>query len=308
MYNNHTKYFPSKYPIICAGMNTVSDLKLALAVAEAGCYPSFVAFNYFTIVEGRFVHNFKSMFDELTEFVYKTGSSNFILSVTTALLTDNDNTLEILKNIKPAYIELLDDEFLTDDKYKEVVKILRDHNIKILVKVLSYENGVTEIINKDTSLVDGIIIKNSKAAGRVATEVENIFESIQLIKKSVPEWIIVSQGGIYDSNGIKDHLFAGADMVSIGTVFAVSEESSISLEAKTKMIQSSYADTVKIGTANQTGLLFSKQRQDVENNTIGLRRGIRTGKDGHVFAGAGLDHVDRIQSVSAIVQNLVTGL
>ena len=42
----HQKFFNSKYPIICAGMNRVSDVKLALAVKQAGCYPSLVSVNH----------------------------------------------------------------------------------------------------------------------------------------------------------------------------------------------------------------------------------------------------------------------
>ena len=68
------------------------------------------------------------------------------------------------------------------------------------------------------------------------------------------------------------------------------------------------ADTTKIGTANQNGLVFSKVEQDVENNTIGLTRGIMTGKEGHVFAGAAIDHVSEIQPVAKIVEQLVSGL
>ena len=38
--------FNTKYPILAAPMNRVSDAKLAVAVANAGCIPSFSIFNY----------------------------------------------------------------------------------------------------------------------------------------------------------------------------------------------------------------------------------------------------------------------
>jgi hypothetical protein len=309
MYTDHQKYFSSKYPIICAGMNTVSDLKLALAINEAGCTPSFVAYNYFAIIEGKFVYTPRTMFRDLNEYVNKTGNSNFVLGVSTSQITDNEETLEILKKIRPAYIELFDHEFLNNEKYKTVIEVLRGHGIKFLAKVLSFKDGISDIINANsTNLVDGIIIKNNKGAGRIAEHGEDLFENLKLIKSLVPEWIVISQGGISNSEDIREHLDAGADAVSIGTLFAVAEESSISLEAKNKMIEASYSDTERIGTANQNAIVLSKQSYDVENNTIGLRKGIRTGKEGHIFAGAALDHITEILPVSAIIQRLISSL
>lgn len=183
---------------------------------------------------------------------------------------------------------------------------MQDNGIKILVKTLSAIE-LTKY-NKLCMSIDGLVIKGSKAAGRVSHSEIDLVEDVKALRAHRSDWIIVAQGGVHDSDGIKELLAAGADAVSMGTMFALSAESSMPMETKQKMLAASYSDTVKIGTANQSGLVFSKTENDVENNTFGLIKGLATGNSGHVFVGAALDHVSEIKPVSQIVAELTVGL
>jgi hypothetical protein len=158
------------------------------------------------------------------------------------------------------------------------------------------------------SVLDGVVIKGSKAAGRVSLGETDLIEDVKKLRAYRSDWIIIAQGGVHDSAGIRELIDAGADVASMGTVFALSEESSIPTETKLKMMASSYADTVKIGQANQSALVFTKTDNDVENNTIGLTNGLKTATSGHVFVGAALDHISQIKPVSQIVAELTSGL
>jgi NAD(P)H-dependent flavin oxidoreductase YrpB (nitropropane dioxygenase family) len=308
MYDKHQKNFACQYPVICAGMNAVSNVKLALAVNAAGCYPSLVAFNYIDMNTKRVDSDMLEK--HLAYYKEKTGSSNFILGVGTVLLTEREDVVKVINNIKPRYLEIFDTDYLTNPKFIANAKAFRENGINLLSKMLSAEEPIQLLKEypEVMSYIDGVTIKGSKAAGRVAEIPADLNENIRAMRDAAPNWIIIAQGGVHDSSGIKECLDAGADMVSMGTIFALSEEAAISVETKNKMVQASYADTTKIGTANQNGLVFSKVEQDVENNTIGLKKGIMTGKEGHVFAGAAIDHVSEIRPVAKIVEQLVSGL
>jgi NAD(P)H-dependent flavin oxidoreductase YrpB (nitropropane dioxygenase family) len=302
--SNHQQHFNSKFPIICSGMNKVSTVKLALAVKKAGCFPSLVAFNHLVIdpVTMKSTNDASLLGKAMEAYCLHAGDSDFILGVSSALLLKWTNAMDMIYRYKPAYVELYDtDGFLNPDFYT-VIKKLQDNGTKVLLKVLS----ATELMKytKMLAAIDGLIIKGPLAAGRVSQHNIDLIEDVKTLRTYRNDWVIIAQGGVHDSAGIKELLNAGADAVSMGTVFALSEESAISLETKQKMLEASYADTVKIGEANQNGLVFSKTENDVENNTIGLAKGVRTGKEGHIFTGAAIDHITEIKPVSQIVADL----
>jgi NAD(P)H-dependent flavin oxidoreductase YrpB (nitropropane dioxygenase family) len=305
----HQNFFNSKYPIICASMYRVSVIKLALAVREAGCYPSLVSINHLVMDPNTLlpIPNDSTILEAVMEtFFNKTGTSDYILGISSAVLLEWPSTLDLIYKYKPAYLELYDFTGFDNPEFYNLIKNLQNTGIRILIKALS---SVVSLSNsKMCNAVDGVIIKGSKAAGRVSTRETNLIEDIKALKAFRNDWIIIPQGGVHDSAGIKELLNVGATAVSMGTLFALSKEAAISNEAKQKMLQASYSDTVKIGQANQVGLVFSKTGHDVENNTIGLAKGIRTGKEGHIFAGAAIDYITEIKPVSQIVAELTSGI
>jgi NAD(P)H-dependent flavin oxidoreductase YrpB (nitropropane dioxygenase family) len=306
--STHQKHFNSVYPIICSGMNRVSDVKLALAVKQAGCYPSLVAFNHLVLdpVTKQATIDASLLIEAMDTYCKAAGDSGFILGVSSALMLRWKNAMAAIYKYKPAYVELFDYDGFANPEFYDIIKKLQENDIKVLIKGLS---AVVPLMDQNMcSAVDGIVIKGPKAAGRVSHEDVDLIRDVKKLRAFRSDWVIIAQGGVHDSAGIRELLEAGADAVSMGTVFALSEESSVSLETKQKMLDASYADTVKIGTANQNGLLFTKTENDVENNTIGLARGVNTGVVGHVFAGAALDYITEIKPIKQIVEELTVGL
>jgi NAD(P)H-dependent flavin oxidoreductase YrpB (nitropropane dioxygenase family) len=302
------QHFNSTYPIICSGMNRVSDVKLALAVKSAGCFPSLVAFNHLVLdpVTKKSTADASLLEAAVDEYCTKAGDSGFILGVSSLLISRWKNAMDVIYKYKPAYVELFDTDGFENPEFYESIKRLQANGTKVLVKALSAVVPLSD--TKMCMAVDGIIIKGPKAAGRVAHETVDLLKDVKALKNFRKDWVIIAQGGVHDSAGIKELLEAGADAVSMGTIFALSAESSMSAETKQKMLDASYSDTVRIGTANQNGLLFTKTENDVENNTIGLAKGVNTGLQGHVFAGAAIDYITEIKPVSQIVSELTTGL
>lgn len=306
--SNHQKHFNSKYPIICSGMNRVSDLGLALAVNKAGCIPSLVAFNHLILhPETNEPTNDASLLRTTIEaYCLATGGSDFILGVSSNLLLKWKNAMAVIYKYKPAYVELFDTDGFRLPEFYDILKGLQNNGTKILVKTLSAKELMK--YNKLCMSVDGLVIKGSKAAGRVSLDEVDLIDDVKTLRAYRSDWVIIAQGGVHDSEGIKELLEAGASAVSMGTLFALSAESSVPPETKQKMLTASYADTVKIGEANQRGLVFSKTENDVENNTFGLIKGLATGSAGHVFIGAALDHINEIKPVSQIVAELTVGI
>jgi NAD(P)H-dependent flavin oxidoreductase YrpB (nitropropane dioxygenase family) len=318
MNQKHKKHFNCQFPVVCSGMHSVSNVNLAIAVKKAGCMPSFVAFNHVSADPSAtpdenglrpLAYDSKKLDADLTRYYANGGDRNYILGMSTHLLVFSAQTLELLIKHRPAFIELFDTDQIDSTVFRSIITTLRESGIKVIVKLLSSDTYLTLISqNNAKSIIDGVVIKGSAAAGRVAKGGTDLITDVKILRATNPELIIIAQGGVHSSKNIIELQEAGADIVSIGTLFSLTEESSIPRETKLKMVASSYNDTKKIGEANQNGIVFSSLPTDVENNTKGLRLGIHTGKTGHVFAGAALDHVNEIKTVQQVVDDLTAGL
>jgi NAD(P)H-dependent flavin oxidoreductase YrpB (nitropropane dioxygenase family) len=123
-----------------------------------------------------------------------------------------------------------------------------------------------------------------------------------------PDVPIIASGGISTKAQIKEYLDAGALAVSIGTLFAMSEESPIALSTKKVMIEKTSHDLSRMKLSGLQGIV----RRDVEKNDdqvrpidYRLRKGI-TGEldNGVIFAGTGIDQINEILPVQEIVRRL----
>lgn len=295
---NHTDLFGCKYPIISAPMNKVSDLKLAIACHNAGVFPSLSLYTFYVIDTLRL-----DLFDAaLKDFKSQTGSNKILVSLLTSDLLDKQIQNILIEN-QVSHLEVIDDKTVVDsDVWNTVVnetKFLQSKNIKIFLKALTSRNTSLE--------VDGIILKGSKGAGRGAEYVD-IDEELIHIKKKFPNMPVVMSGGITCSADIQKYLDLGCSAVAIGTLFAAAEESPISVESKQKMIDSTYSDVVRFGKVNQNALVFRPLPNDDYNNTVSLLHGIRNPKQGIIFAGKGINNIEKILPMKDIVNELVKDL
>lgn len=295
---NHNELFGSKYPIIAAPMNKVSDLRLAVACFNAGIFPSLSLYNYYVIDRLRL-----DLFDEaLKEYKLLTGSNKILVSLLTSDVFDKKIQTILLEN-QVTHIEIIDDKTIVNsgqwDTVVNEMKVLQNNGMKIFLKALTSKNTALEI--------DGLILKSSKGAGRGLEQVD-IDQELETIQQNFPDMPVIMSGGITCSADIKKYLDLGCVSVAVGTLFSASQESPISTESKRKLIAASYNDITRIGKANQNALVFDPVPGDDHNNTVSLLYGIQNPIRGLIFAGKGIDNIKEILPIDDIVQELVKDL
>jgi hypothetical protein len=269
-------------------MNGVSDLVLARACAAAGIVPSLVPYTY---------PSFKEFFQALAE--YKLTGGDIVVALRLAEVVDSRLTDKLISS-GITHIELLDYEpsEINADSINRINQ-LRDTGIQIILKILIHTD-----IAPYRDIIDAVTIKGSEGAGR-SMEGMDIITEIKAIKLMYPGVKIISSGGIKSSADVKRHLGAGADAVGIGTLFAMSQESSIPKAVKDKLLQSTSGDIRRLRSgAQQRAVVFEETNSDDFNNTQGLTTGLRTGTAGHVFVGNAIDSITEILTVKQIVDYL----
>ena len=320
-----TKLFNSKYPIICSSMNQVSDPKLAIAVANAGCVPSLFLSGDARGPVDLNLHNINLLESELAEFRKAVPTSELVLTLSSYLPRNSvvrQRLTDLTQQYKISHYEFIVYGMPGVDNNKtrdSLIKIKNDTGVKFIYK----SAGLLEEHKKPKNLLnflntmffaDAISIKNSKGAGRVLDASLPLLDSIKLARQVHPSMSVIAAGGISSSTEIKQLIDAGASAVSLGTVFALATESRLSNETKERMIQSSFDRVQLVGPAKQNALLFSDldkfngQIVSDDNNTAALAAGVASAESGLVFAGAALDNINQIESVEIIVRRLVADL
>lgn len=283
-----------KYSILCAGMNKVSDINLAIAVHECGVLPTLSVFNYSDL--------YNELQDDMTTFKSVTNSNEIAISF------DADNVIDVDKIIQmqPAYVEVLG---YRDKSQIPIFEKLNDSGIKIILKQV-YVDDILQI--KDVlHMLYGIILKNEKSAGLNFRQSKSLHEQVLLIKEHNENVLIIASGGIYDKADIDKMLNAGADAVSIGTLFALSAESKISEVVKNNIISSkdklSILSDVKQSYFHNC-VVFNKNirtRYHTDSNyTNFLIEGLNTGKSGLVYMGYAIKRIEKIETVKQIMNRL----
>lgn len=269
-------------------MNGVSDLPLALACDSAGIVPSLIPYNY---------KSFKEFFTELD--TYKNTTKGDII---VALRLDEVVDVRLHNKLMTSgitHIELLEftESNLTDDTIDKIT-LMRDSGIKIILKILTMYD-IAPFVN----YIDCVTIKGPEAAGR--SEDIDLISEIKAIRLQYPDLKIIASGGIKNNADIQKYISAGADAVGIGTLFAMSKESSIPAAVKNKLLQSNSSDIrrLKMG-ARQRAVIFDEHDNDDFNNTQGLYSGLATADSGHVFVGNAIDTITDVLSVQEIVDHL----
>jgi NAD(P)H-dependent flavin oxidoreductase YrpB (nitropropane dioxygenase family) len=295
----------TKYPLMAAAMNQVSDVNLAIAVREAGGLPSISIFNY---ADHDNNVDYSLLEEEILKYINATGDGLLVLSGDPAVI--DIKLIELLQKYSISHIELIPD-------YEHIKKpwlrsVLADNllkiqslGIKIILKVVVYHEDIRYWSVWNNKKVDIICVKGPLGAGRVTT---NNIDLVELTKQATTSGIpVIAVGGISTAEQVSVLLEAGAAAVGIGTLFAASAESCLSTEAKQKLVSASYNDLSKLPTIDlsQNALVITdSDPTDTVNNSIGLIHGVTTGTSGHIFAGKSIDNITQIDSVKNIIERL----
>jgi NAD(P)H-dependent flavin oxidoreductase YrpB (nitropropane dioxygenase family) len=304
------KIFNSKYPIVCVAMNKISNADLAVAISNAGCVPSISSFFYETENNSN-EDIFNNLSNALEYYNENTHNSDVILSISGEVLLSKYFKNLYFKNYF-SHVELI----LTLDQYrdinfieliKEKIIFFKSHGCKFLLKTVD-SLIITLFEKKFPKLFDAYVLKSQDAAGSVVKRSFSLDEEIKKCLTNFPYVQIIASGGVGNSNQIKELLDLGVCAVGIGTLFAISEESCMSVDLKNKLIKSSSDDITYIEKSKQNAIVYSHVTNDDSNNTLALKQAVNTGKNGLVFIGKGIDNVCEIKSVESIVKDLVSDL
>jgi len=251
--------------IIAAPMTGVSDAKLAIACDRVGITGSI---SIFMDVEDP-IDNLER---QLAEFSEARGHTNVIVS----------------------YGDL--DRVFPAGSTQRQFDVLREWKVKYLYHLNPRINMPEDfvVIGRDY-----IVIKTEHAAG--STHVKSVDLKYVIASAVVP---VICSGGVYDKNDAQAYFDSGAHSVAVGTTLACSEESSIPLEVKQRMIASTANHLSRFKSDNRLGLFIDNVHDSDYNHTNSLYRGLKGG-DGHVYAGAAIDRINKLETVEEIAQRLL---
>jgi len=276
-------------------MNRVSSVGLAVACNKAGIVPSLVTN--------------PEIEEQLKEFRDFCPDGDIILSSDLMLAIDiigmdrmnlQEWFLKILKDYRVSHIQLLK---ILKDNESSILEKIRDNGTKII-----YKSQCPADLPSDMTFIDAIDLKSPDAASRVVIDGQTTMERFLEQKRKIPNTPIIVTGGISTSAQIKMYLWAGAEAIGLGTMFALSEESAIHPDKKSEMIKKSFSDVTQAGLNNMNAIVFSETPDTDGNNTTGLILGRDTTDRGLLFAGKALDNITAIESVQTIVDRLTKEL
>jgi enoyl-[acyl-carrier protein] reductase II len=297
------KFFPSRWPIMCAVMNGVSDLNLALAVNEAGAMPSLLLNRY----NNDNTINYDLINESLKSYQQSTGNVNLIFAISEEDLFDYQ-LVKLLRQYKVSHIEFL-------SNHLDASHIWVKPSFQTAIKYMQSTTKIMCRISRplDVNFVDAVCIKGKESAGVAGQyNVKDLFQQQKLV---TPPTAIIPYGGVGTPEQVAYYINNGAAGVAVGTLFAASEESCLSTEVKTAMCSKSSSDITIFSDTGQNALVLGNKDRVLSSNThcwnrsTSLKVGIHgNGEVGHIYAGSSIDHVTKIRSVAEIVDYLTQSL
>lgn len=313
------KLFQSKYPILVAAMNKAANLKLALASANAGIFPSIAGYNY---CHGPNNYNNKYPNLNLTHLEYdlksfndKTGTNNLNISI------------EFLDMLKPEFIKLCSlklfshIEIVDETKYvskaeadktnthlnylKTCFTEINNYGISTIFKCIQPNHWDTKT-KRTHDLFQGVIIKSTEAAGLVAIDIDRktLIEEFNYLKNLSPNKTFIPLGGIYSSKQIKEFLNLGAETIGVGSYFIAAEEFDIPIENKRRIIEMNTNDIRNVSGHNS--VVFSEVNNYDFNLTYSLYTATNTPLKGRIPMGHGINHIKEIKPLKDLVEELIS--
>lgn len=301
-----------KYPIIVAPMFLVSNTKMVIEAIKAGATSAIPALNYRTV-------------DELKQAIHEVQAKaggpfgiNLIVNKSNVLLEEQLNTV---------CEEKVDFIITSLGSPKEVIEQAHQHNVKVFCDVVD-EKYAKKVIDLGA---DALIAVNNKAGGHAG----KIHYSTLIPKlKQLTHIPIINAGGVGSGKEMKAVMEAGADGLSIGSIFIASEEADVSQAYKEACVNYGAEDivmTTKISGTPCTVIntpyvqeIGTKQnwleRLLNKNKTLkkwfkmltfirGMRK-LKKAAFGATYktvwcAGPSISHVDKIRSIKGIINKLI---
>ena len=296
-------FFPSRWPVMCAVMNQVSDLGLALAVEQAGGLASLYIDRYDTAGNIQ-----PDLVDQsLKEFRAATGHCELVLGLDEHDILDR-SMMQILSYHRPSHVEFLSNQqhgssAWHDPRFLMCLRILKTHT-RIPCRVVDDFRVNTH--------ADALCIKGRESAGLGSDlSVSTLFD---MLKAKYPDLPLIPYGGIGSPAQVREYLDRGAAGVAVGTMFAAAKESCLSHEAKLAMCSGNSEQIQQLtGTKQNAIILSSDDDLPIDpsdwNREYSLKQGIHSdGHHGHLYVGKAIDQVREILPVKEIMRYLTGDL
>lgn len=300
MNNKITQLFNIKYPIIQGGMVWVSGWKLASAVSNAG---------------GLGLIGAGSMYPEvLREHIQKCKkATNKPFGVNVPMLyPDIEKIMDIIVEEGVKIV------FTSAGNPKIWTAFLKEKGITVVHVVSSLKFA----LKAESEGVDAVVCEGFEAGGHNGREETTTFTLIPMVKEQV-KIPVIAAGGIGSGRSMLAAMVLGADAVQIGSLFAVTEESSAHSNFKQKVIAAKEGDTqLTLKELAPVRLIKNKFYEEVEalyqqnpsveelKNLLGSRRakkGIFEGdlENGELEIGQISGMIHKILPVKKVVETLV---
>lgn len=217
-----TELLNIRYPIIVAPMFLVSNTKMVKAAINAGATAAIPALNYRTLEELR-----EAIREIKSDAVGPLGI-NLIVNKSNFLYTDQ---LEVICQEKVDYI------ITSLGSPEETIRVAHQHGVKVFCDVtnLAYAKKVEALG------ADAVIAVNNKAGGHAG---DQSFEDLIPQLKAACKIPVISAGGVGNGFEMKQVLDAGADGLSMGSIFIASDEADVSQEYKQAIVDYGANDIV----------------------------------------------------------------
>ena len=302
-----------------AAMNGVSTLPLALACWEAGVFPSLmIPFRQEDFRTAMRPEDRRDAINQtLLEFKKITGTCDVIVGLIYSEL-DDAKTMQLILDHQVSHVELFSVPDQTKqhnpmkDKYQKLYDLWFAQKLKTYGSIRFIER-CRQLNSSNPGTAIGL--HGSDGAGGTNTELttRDMFDQQ---KQSTPNAVLIPYGGVGTPEQVAYYVNAGAAAVAVGTLFAACQESPLSAETKKTMITASANSVVRMPDTKQNMLplgafddIVNSKSQSVANRDSSLYAGIRgNGTVGHIYAGYGIQHVDRIHTVKETVEYLTSHL
>ncbi|MBB6217757.1 enoyl-[acyl-carrier protein] reductase II [Anaerosolibacter carboniphilus] len=293
-----TELLNIQYPIIQGAMAWVSDGKLAGAVSAAGGAGTIAA-------GGRTAQWVKEQIEIARGITDKPFGVNIML-----MAANCDEIVDVVCEAKVAYATL--------GAGNPVPYFEKLHNAGIkVIPVIPNVKLAKRVADKGA---DALIIEGMEAGGHIGK-----LTTMALMTQVIPEVDIpvVVAGGIAEGRGLAAALVMGAAGVQMGTRFYASEECTVHINAKNKIVEAIDTDTVVTGALHghavrgiqnqMTNKYLTLEKEgasesELEKLVIGTSRKAPVDGDvdwGLVQAGQSLTVINELKSCSEIIESIV---
>lgn len=301
-----------RYPIIVAPMFLVSNTAMVVAAIKAGATAAIPALNYRTL------DDLRAAIKEVKQSAGGPIGINLIVNKSNFIYKEQ---LSVICEEKVDYI------ITSLGSPEETIKMARQYGIKVFCDVVNVEYA----LKVEGLGADAIIAVNNKAGGHAGSiPFEQLIPSLKKVC-SIP---IISAGGVGNGFEMRKALEAGADGLSIGSIFIASNEAGVNNEYKQACVDYGAKDIVmttkisgtpctvintpyvqKLGTEQNwlEKLLNKNKRLKKWMKALTFVKGmksLRKAAFGATYktmwcAGPSIEHVKEVKPLEEIIQQLV---